>query len=104
MYHPKMLEKARTMKDFTKEKFGYMSDIGVVKGNMLTWDMAVFEKKKGNNYEMHQFYFTEHIFPVSTVEKEMKKHFNILEKLDSDTMKRPTANTTRLLYVARKKD
>ncbi len=99
-YTPKMLEKARKWEFFTKEKFGFMLDKGVVKGNRLTWHFKIFEKKRGKNYELNEYNFHEWIFPVSGVEKEIKNNFIILEKLDGETLNRPTKDTCRLLYVA----
>ncbi len=101
-YSPKMLEKAKKWDFFTKEKFGFMLDKGVVKGNRLTWHFKIFEKKKGKNYELNEYNFHEWIFPVSRVEKEIKKNFRVLHKLDGETLSRPTKDTYRLLYVCRK--
>jgi len=102
MYTPLMLEKAKTWTNFFKEPFGFMMDKGIVKGNRLTWDFMIFEKKKNGLYELHNSLFHERIFTSTKVEKELKKLFTIIEKVDGDTLKGPTKKTTRLLYVAKK--
>lgn len=106
MYTPTMLEKAKTWSIFSKEKFGYMWDKAIVKGNKLTWNFHIFEKIKNNNYELNEYKFSENIFPVEKVEKELKKHFKIIERFDaadlSGTLKKPSKNTYRLIYVVRK--
>jgi ubiquinone/menaquinone biosynthesis C-methylase UbiE len=101
-YTPKMLEKAKKWDKFTKEKFGFMLDKGLVKGNRLTWHFKIFEKKKDKIYELNEYNFHEWIFPVSRVEKEIKKNFRVLQKLDGETLSRPTKDTYRLLYVCKK--
>jgi ubiquinone/menaquinone biosynthesis C-methylase UbiE len=103
-YTPFMLGIAKKWVSFSKEPFGFMMDKGIVKGNNLTWDFKIFEKKNNNIYEMHQTYFHERIFPVVEVERRLKKYFRIIEKLDEETLKKPTKSTCRLLYICRKKE
>jgi len=101
-YTPKMLEKAQKWSVFSKEKFGFMWDKAIVKGNKLTWHFSIFEKNKGKNYELNEYKFHEWIFPVKKVEREIKNNFKILEKLDGETLKTPTKETFRLLYIVKK--
>ena len=107
MYAPMMLEKAKTWSIFSKEKFGFMWDKAIVKGNKLTWNFHIFEKIKNNTYELNEYKFSEKIFDVEKVEFELKKHFKIVEKRDaadlSGDLKKPSKNTYRLIYVVRKK-
>ncbi|MBN2459474.1 class I SAM-dependent methyltransferase [Candidatus Woesearchaeota archaeon] len=100
-YTPKMLEKAKKWDIFSKEKFGFMQDKGVVKGKRLTWHFSIFEKQKRKNFVLHEYDFHEWIFPVNQVEREIYKNFRILEKLDGETLSRPTKDTFRLLYVCK---
>ena len=85
-----------------KEKFGFASVEPLVNNDNLTWHFRVFEKKKNNNFQLHDFLFKERIFPTNKVETELKKYFTILEKRDGETLSRPTSSSLRLLYVARK--
>ncbi len=80
-YTPKMLEKAKSWDKFSKEKFGYMWDKGIVKGNKITWHFSIFEKI-GKKYELNEYNFPEWTYPVKKVEEKIKKNFRILEKID----------------------
>tara|TARA_Y100000034_G_scaffold122983_1_gene169154 strand:- start:438 stop:1130 length:693 start_codon:yes stop_codon:yes gene_type:complete len=95
MFLPVILEKAKEWVKFSEEPFGYMIDTGIVKGNKLTWDFKIFEKKK-KLYEMHQFLFHERIFLVEDIKKSLNKYFEILEskKIDDDL---------RILFICRRK-
>ena len=107
MYTPLMLEKAKSWSIFSKEKFGFMWDKAIVKGNKLIWNFHIFEKIKNDKYELNEYKFSERIFSVGSVEKELKKHFKILEKMDAEDLngilKQPSKNTYRLIYVVKKK-
>jgi len=104
MYTPLMLKETKKAKPrLFKESFGFLLDKGIVKGNTLTWHFHIYEKKKGNKYNLHSFFFTEKIFPPNKAEALLRKKFKILEKVDGDTLKKPGKYTTRLLYVVRKK-
>ena len=80
-----------------------MSDVAKVKGNHVVWDFHIFERLKKDLYKLHIFPIGIYIFPVDQVEKMLRKHFTILQKLDYDTLKKPTEKSTNLLFVARKK-
>lgn len=103
-YTPKMLEKAKNWSIFSREKFGFMWDKGIVRGNKLTWHFSIFERKKGKNYELNEYSFHERIFPVDKIEKELKKYFKIMEKIDGENLKKPSKETFRLMYVVKKRD
>lgn len=81
MYTPKMLEHQKNNPpSFYKEKFGYVIDEGIIRGNKLTWIFRIFEKQKGNNYKLWTEKFEERIFTEKQVEAELKEHFKILKK------------------------
>ena len=103
MYTPLILEKANGNTNFYKKPFGYMVDLGIVKGNKLTWDFKIFEKKKNNSYELHQIYFHENVFPIEAIENELMKYFNIIERVDGSNLDIPNEESLRLLYTCRKK-
>lgn len=95
-------EQANTYR-FWDEEFGYGCDQKLVKGNSMTWRFLYFEQQKNGLFECNEYFFPEKIFALSKVEKELKKHFVILEKRDSYSMKKPDKHTGTILYVCRKK-
>jgi len=65
-----------SVREFSK---GYYYDIGIVNGNMLTWDVRIFEKLPNGLYQLHKYKFDETIYPVARVKKALSNHFKILE-------------------------
>jgi len=104
MYSSKVLEiNKKSDMSFWQEKFGYAYSQPLVKSNNLIWNFGIFEKKTKDKYELHKYQFKERIFSPNIVEKELRKHFKIIEKLDFETLSKNTKNSLRYLYVARKK-
>jgi SAM-dependent methyltransferase len=102
-YTPQVLKENKNASiSFWEEKFGFASNKRVVKTDRLIWHFRIFEKKKNDIYELHNFLFKERIFPIAKVELELKKHFTILEKRDWETLSHPTSKSLRVLFVARK--
>lgn len=65
-----------SVREFSK---GYYYDIGIVKGNVLTWDVRIFERLPNGLYQLNKYEFAETIYPVARVKKALSKHFAILE-------------------------
>lgn len=97
MYTPKMLEefegKTATARKFSK---GYYFDGAIVENNTLTWDFKVFEKIKGNTYQIHEYKFKEIIHQVPKVKSALSKEFEILETKSME-------EDRKILFVCRKK-
>jgi len=64
------------VREFSK---GYYYDIGIVKGNILTWDVRIFERLPNGLYQLNKYEFAETIYPVARVKKALSKHFVVLE-------------------------
>lgn len=79
-----------------KVKSGYIFDNTIVQGNKLTWDTTYFHKLKNGQYQVEHDKYSEYIYPLSKVEKSLKKYFTIVTKR-YDNHKR------NLLLVCRKK-
>jgi len=81
MYTPKVLDDKKTLQPTCQvESMGYSIDRGIVRDNLLEWEVILFEHKKENQYEKHTFNFYERIFPISKVENELCKYFEIIKK------------------------
>ena len=65
-----------SVREFSK---GYYYDIGIVKGNILTWDVRIFERLPNGLYQLNKYEFAETIYPVARVKKALSKHFEVLE-------------------------
>ena len=85
--------KTATARKFSK---GYYFDEAIVKNNTLTWDFKVFEKIKGDTYQIHEYEFKETIHPVPKVKTALSKKFEILETKSME-------EDTKILFVFRKK-
>jgi len=64
------------VREFSK---GYYYDIGIVKGNTLTWDVRIFERLPNGLYQLNKYKFDETIYPVARVKRALSNHFEILE-------------------------
>jgi SAM-dependent methyltransferase len=64
------------VREFSK---GYYYDIGIAKGNILTWDCRIFEKLSNGLFQLNKYKFDEAIYPVARVKKALSNHFEILE-------------------------
>jgi spermidine synthase len=64
------------VREFSK---GYYYDIGMVKGNVLTWDVRIFERLPNGLYQLNKYRFDETIYPVARVKQALSKGFEILE-------------------------
>ena len=104
VYTPLMLKNTKPITHFSEEQFGFMLTKGTVKGNNLIWNFKIFEKKKNNLYQMHKTLFNEKIFPIKKIEDQITKYFEIIEKLDEETLKKPTKNSERLIYITKKQN
>ena len=58
---------------------GYYYDIGIVEGNILTWDVRIFERLPNGLYQLNKYEFDETIYPVARVKQALSNHFEILE-------------------------
>jgi len=52
---------------------------GIVKGNILTWDVRIFERLPNGLYQLNKYEFDETIYPVARVKQALSNHFEILE-------------------------
>jgi SAM-dependent methyltransferase len=77
-YNPHTSGKRATssVKEFSK---GYYMSGGIVKGNILTWDVGIFERLPNGLYQLNKYKFAETIYPVARVKKALSKHFMVLE-------------------------
>jgi len=50
-----------------------------VKGNILTWDVRIFERLPNELYKLNKYKFDETIYPVARVKQALSNHFEILE-------------------------
>jgi SAM-dependent methyltransferase len=64
------------VREFSK---GYYYDIGIVKGNILTWDERIFERLPNGLYQLNEYKFDETIYPVARVKQALSNYFEILE-------------------------
>jgi hypothetical protein len=64
------------VREFSK---GYYYDIGIVKGNILTWDVRIFERLPNELYQLNKYKFDETIYPVARAKQALSNHFEILE-------------------------
>jgi ubiquinone/menaquinone biosynthesis C-methylase UbiE len=64
------------VREFSK---GYYYDIGIVNGNILTWDVRIFERLPNGLYQLNKYKFDETIYPVARVKQALSNHFEILE-------------------------
>ncbi|UCB60950.1 MAG: class I SAM-dependent methyltransferase [Candidatus Bathyarchaeota archaeon] len=97
MYTPRALQHFRG-KEATASKFpkGYVYDQALVRGNTLTWDFKIFEKITEDTYQIHEYEFTERIYPVSKVKHALTQQFEILKT-------RHLEEGRKILFVCRKK-
>ena len=97
MYTPRTLRHFKGRKA-TASKFakGYLLEGAVVKGNTLTWDFKIFEKVGQDMYQIHEYEWTEKIYPVPKVESPLSTMFQILES-------KRWEEGRRILFVCRKK-
>jgi cyclopropane fatty-acyl-phospholipid synthase-like methyltransferase len=58
---------------------GYYYDIGIVEGNILTWDVRIFERLPNGLYQLNKYEFDETIYQVARVKQALSNHFEILE-------------------------
>ncbi len=65
-----------SVREFSK---GYYYDIGIVKGNMLTWYVRIFERLPNGLYQLNKYEFAETICPVARIKEAIFKYFAILE-------------------------
>lgn len=110
MYTPGILEKEKNelqrrdnRATFWRVPIGFVSDKAIIEGNTLTWDFKIFERVQDDLYQLHEYQFTERIFPPRRVGRALEKKFEILEKVDYDTLKQQNKHTSKLLYVTSKK-
>ena len=97
MYTPKVLKDFKNNGlSINKESIGYTLSKPVIAGNTLTWDYLVLEQVKKDMYKEHAYQWTEHIYAVERVSKELRKQFTILSKEYSDKRR-------RVLFICRKK-
>ncbi len=81
MYTPKILEEKEILQPVFEEfSYGYTVDVGKIDGNLLEWELLVFEHKKENLYEKHIFNWFERIYSIEQVKKELLTFFEILEE------------------------
>ena len=64
------------VREFSK---GYRYDIGIAKGNILTWDERIFERLPNGLYQLNKYKTDETIYPVARVKQALSNHFEILE-------------------------
>jgi SAM-dependent methyltransferase len=64
------------VREFSK---GYRYDIGIAKGNILTWDERIFERLPNGLYQLNKYKFDETIYPVARVKQALSNYFEILE-------------------------
>ncbi|MGD0027663.1 MAG: hypothetical protein ABSC91_01840 [Candidatus Bathyarchaeia archaeon] len=64
------------VREFSK---GYYYDIGIAKGNILTWDERIFERLPNGLYQLHKYRFDETIYPVARIKTALSNYFEILE-------------------------
>jgi len=53
--------------------------VGIVNGNMLTWDVRIFERLPEGLFRLNKCKFTEEIHPVAKIKSALSKRFDILE-------------------------
>lgn len=82
-----------SVREFAK---GYHYDIGIARGNTLTWDERIFEKLPNGLYQLNKYKFDETIYPVASVKRALSKHFEILENT-------PMEKGRIILFACRKK-
>ncbi len=100
---PRMLKNDKNTYSCRDESFGFVADQKLVKGNALTWRFLFFEKLKGGLFECNEYFFPAKVFDTSRIEKELKKKFIILEKVDYGTLKKATSMSETVIFVCRKK-
>lgn len=81
------------VREFSK---GYRYDIGIAKGNILTWDERFFERLPNGLYQLHKYRFDETIYPVARVKQALSNCFEILET-------NPMEKGRIVVFVCRKK-
>jgi hypothetical protein len=81
---------------FREFALGCYFDRAIIKGNILTWDVRIFERLPNGLYQLNEYKFPERIYPVAKMKSALSKHFDILE-----TNLREEGR--KILFVCRKK-
>jgi SAM-dependent methyltransferase len=103
VYTPKMLrdtlrwrEKYKRLTSVRRFSGGYYYDMGIVKGDTLTWDARIFERLPNGLYQLNKYTSKERIYPVAKMKSALSEYFDILEaNLREEGRK--------ILFVCRKK-
>jgi hypothetical protein len=104
VYAPRMLTATRRSQEEHRRSslsgrewsMGYYLERGLVKGNVLTWDVRVFERLPSGLYNLNRYRFVERVYPVRRMKAALSKHFDVIE-----TTLREKGN--RIVFACRKK-
>ncbi|MFX0094165.1 MAG: class I SAM-dependent methyltransferase [Candidatus Hodarchaeota archaeon] len=81
MYSPEILRwESVTDTSYEKISLGFALYSGTTVKNELIWECKIFEHVENNIYELHEYSWTERIFPIEDVEIELKTNFKIIKK------------------------
>jgi len=58
---------------------GCYFDRAIIKSNILTWDVRIFERLPNGLYQLNEYKFPERIYSTAKMKSALSKHFDILE-------------------------
>lgn len=104
-YTTKALSDFKARKDYSVSTFfdkGIMFDKSNIKGNLLEWEVYLFERISHHKFQLHKYRSKERIFNHQKIRKALLKHLKILEIMDQHTQEEVTPKTSKIMYVCRK--